>query len=78
MRIDTACHGMVAETQTKILELEANLQAELSEYGKLHGNYVFEWEALQDPTEGIERWPGKFGQSGKWIFCLIAAQIAAD
>jgi hypothetical protein len=27
---------------------------------------------------GDERWPGKFGQSGKWIFCLIAAQIAAD
>ena len=25
-----------------------------------------------------ERWPGKFEQGAKWIFCLSAARIAAD
>jgi hypothetical protein len=25
-----------------------------------------------------QSWPGESGHWGKWIFCLIAAQIAAD
>jgi hypothetical protein len=26
-------------------------------------------------TPGVERWPGKFGQIDRWIFCLRAAKL---
>jgi len=46
------------------------------QFGPAYGE--LETRTCASEIAGIERWPGESGQWVEWIFCLRAAQIAAD